>query len=113
MDVTDENPPVDGLVANLPTLVLLPAHDKEPPFLHYSGLAKVLPLMQWVQEHASVHFALPNLPHLHESERDLYKSQVTEREEYLAEKRRTEAEEIAREDDRQAQWRAERGLDEL
>ena len=63
MDVSDENPPVEGLVSDLPTLVLMPAYDKVPPFQFYSGLAKVLPIMTWVQEHASIGFDLPDLPH--------------------------------------------------
>ena len=33
-------------------VVLLPAHDKRPPFRFYSGLGKVQPMMKWVQARA-------------------------------------------------------------
>ena len=81
-DVTREAPPLDGAVsaAELPTLVLLPAHDKRPPYKFYSGVAKVQPMMRWVGEAADVKFDLPDLCHLSEADRILYKEQVAERE---------------------------------
>ena len=52
-DVTKETPPLDGLIAGpLPVVVLLPAHDKRPPFRFYSGLGKVQPMMKWVRPRA-------------------------------------------------------------
>ena len=75
-------PPLDGAVsaAELPTLLLLPAHDKRPPYKFYSGVAKVQPMMRWVGEAADVKFELPDLCHLSEADRVLYKEQVAERE---------------------------------
>lgn len=43
---------------------------------YYSGLGKTLPMMLWVQEEAAIRFTLPDLPHLSESDRVLYKEQV-------------------------------------
>jgi len=80
-DVTKETPPLDGLIAGpLPVVVLLPAHDKRPPFRFYSGLGKVQPMMRWVQASSDVSFELPELCHLDPSEIEAYKHQVTERE---------------------------------
>jgi len=66
--------------ADLPLLVFLPANNKHPPLRFYSGLAKVQPIMRWVQDMAYFSFELPALPHLTPDERLLYKEQVTERE---------------------------------
>ena len=80
-DVTKETPPLDGLIAGpLPVVVLLPAHDKRPPFRFYSGLGKVQPMMKWVQASSDIAFDLPELCHLDPSEIEAYKHQVTERE---------------------------------
>ena len=43
---------------------------------YFSGLGKTLPMMLWAQEEASIKFHLPDLPHLSESDRPLYKEQV-------------------------------------
>jgi hypothetical protein len=90
MDVTDDAPPpkLNLLQHPLPLLVLLPADDKFPPWNFFSGVGKVQTMMKWVEKHASIPFTLPNLPHLKESDRVLYKTQVREREEYLEEKRK-------------------------
>ena len=79
MDVTDEAPPADlNLMStgSLPIVVMLPADDKRPPWTFYSGVGKIQPLMKWVQEHSSRRFELPDLPHLKESDKDLYRKQV-------------------------------------
>ena len=86
MDVTDEAPPArlaPSLLPSgqaLPVLVLLPADDKAAPYAYYSGLAKVQPMMRWVEAHASIKHALRELPHLSEDDVPLYKEQVVERE---------------------------------
>lgn len=92
MDVTDDAPPpqLNLLQHTLPLLVLLPADDKSPPWNFYSGVGKVQTMMKWVEKFVSIPFTLPNLPHLTESDRIAYKTQVREREEYLEEKRKKE-----------------------
>ena len=55
-------------------------------------------MMKWVQKFASIPFELPNLPHLEEKDRVLYKEQVREREEHL-EAKRLEDEEAMRVED--------------
>lgn len=82
-DATHEAPPLDGALtaAELPILLLLPAKDKRPPFKFYSGLAKVQPMMRWAADTADLKFDLPDLCHLSEEDRVLYKVQVAEREE--------------------------------
>lgn len=85
--------PAPDIITNhlgrLPAIVLLRAKEKDKP-LFFSGAAKVLPIIQWVHEHASVSFNLPDLPHLSDDEREAYKEQVREREE----KRNREKEEL-------------------
>ena len=103
MDTTEETPPANLRLLNseLPIIALLPAvkssgdgggdgYAKVPPFLFYSGLGKVTSMMKWVQQHSTIPFELPNLPHLTEEQKVLYKQQVREREEYLANKREEE-----------------------
>eukprot|EP01038_Epipyxis_sp_PR26KG_P007679 gene7679-10449_t len=91
MDVSIESPPayLNLMVGALPILVMLPASQKYPPWNFYSGVGKVQPMMKWIQQQASIPFELPNLPHLTESDREAYKTQVREREESL-DKKRTE-----------------------
>ena len=45
MDVRGAPPPSNIEVTTLPTVVLLRAFNKRPPYLYYSGVAKVRPLM--------------------------------------------------------------------
>jgi len=92
MDVSNEAPPgeLNMLVSALPLVLLVPAEDKSPPWLYYSGVSKVKTMMTWVEEYASIPFTLPNLPHLTESDVKLYKEQVREREEHLEAKREEE-----------------------
>ncbi|CAM9282168.1 unnamed protein product, partial [Laminaria digitata] len=81
MDVTNETPPPELPItfAALPTILLLTADDKGPPYRFFSGVGKVRPLMKWVQEHASTRFDLPVLPHLSEADKPLFREQVRER----------------------------------
>lgn len=100
MDVTDESPPayLNLMEGQLPLMVMLPAFTKYPPWNFYSGVGKVQPMMKWVHELAKVPFDLPNLPHLTPKEREMYKTQIREREEELDKKRREEAREMAKEE---------------
>lgn len=42
----------------------------------FLGVGKMQTMMKWVQQYASIPFELPNLPHLEEKDRVLYKEQV-------------------------------------
>ena len=80
-DATRTLPPLNqGWLTNaqLPLLLFLPANNKDPPFRAYSGISKVQPIMRWAQDSASIPFDLPDLCHLSDHERILYKEQVTE-----------------------------------
>ena len=80
MDVSDESPPPEySLMPShvaLPIVIFMPADAKHPPWNYYTGVGKMKSMMMWIQEHASIPFELPNLAHLKESDRDLYKKQV-------------------------------------
>lgn len=107
MDVSNEAPPahLNLLVSALPLLVLIPADDKMPPWLYYSGVSKVQTMMKWVQQYSSIPFELPNLPHLSASDVKLYKEQVREREEHMEAKRVKEQAELEAESRRQEEYR--------
>jgi hypothetical protein len=62
------------------------------------GVGKVGPLMKWAQQHASIPFELPSMPHLNEEQIVLYKEQVREREEALDMKRTEDTRAMAAED---------------
>lgn len=62
------------------------------------GVGKVGPLMKWAQQHASIPFELPSMPHLNEEQIVLYKEQVREREEALDKKRTEDTRAMAAED---------------
>ncbi|CEM09669.1 unnamed protein product [Vitrella brassicaformis CCMP3155] len=60
----------------LPALIIFPAFDKDPPFRRFVGQKwKVQYIMWWAQQHASIKFHLPELPHLDELERQAYHEQ--------------------------------------
>jgi hypothetical protein len=71
---------------------------KFPTLFIYSGVGKVGPMMKWAQEHSTTHFELPNMPHLDEEQRVLFKQQVREREEDLELKRKEDSRAMAAED---------------
>lgn len=54
--------------------------------------------MKWAQEHSSTHFELPNMPHLDEEQKVLFKQQVREREEDLELKRKEDSRAMAAEE---------------
>lgn len=106
MDCTEESPPAELnlLVGPLPLLLLFPASEKHRPWLFYSGVGKVQQMMKWVHRHVSLPFPLPDLPHLKESDRVLYKQQIREREEMLATKRQEEEQAAAEEEQRKTEF---------
>jgi hypothetical protein len=66
----------------VPSLVFLPATLKTPPFLHYSALVKVFPLMEWIRENAHYKFDWGELlPQFDKDEKHLFKEQIKQREE--------------------------------
>jgi thiol-disulfide isomerase/thioredoxin len=106
MDVSSESPPAELnlMVGDLPLLVMLPAGpDKRPPWTFYSGVGKIQEMMKWVHAQVSVPFALENLPHLSEVDKQRYKDQVREREEALDKKRTEERLAMAAEERAQAE----------
>jgi hypothetical protein len=60
----------------LPTILMLPARRKEPPFALYSGDARPKELLYFVQKHASFAFELPPNPHLTREQHEAWKEQV-------------------------------------
>lgn len=101
MDVTRQTPPAHlnllGAGA-LPTVVMLPAFAKHSPWNFYSGVGKPQEVMKWIQKQSTIDFDLPNLPHLTEEQRVLYKEQIREREEMLDAKAKQEKEDMEREE---------------
>ena len=55
-------------------------------------------MMKWAQEHASVRFELPDMPHLNDAQTVLYKEQVREREEHIAKKKKEDTRAMAAEE---------------
>jgi hypothetical protein len=105
MDVTHATPPPRMNLlghGNLPLLVMLPAFNKQEPWIFFSGVGKPQEIMKWVQKHAYIPFELPNLPHLTEEQRVLYKEQIREREEHLDSKAAEDAEAQRLEEEAQA-----------
>jgi hypothetical protein len=105
MDVTHATPPPQMNLlghGNLPLLVMLPAFNKQEPWSFFSGIGKPQEIMKWVQKHACIPFELPNLPHLTEEQRVLYKEQIREREEHLDTKAAEDAEAQRLEEEAQA-----------
>ena len=96
------------------------SHSIFNPFLNYSslsheicfrlylGVGKVGPLMKWAQEHSSTHFELPNMPHLNNEQKVLFKQQVREREEDLELRRREDSRAMAAEDRAQKEMKRKR-----
>lgn len=65
-------------IKDLPTILLLKAFSKNPPFPIYSGSGKVRPIMDWVKQNAAVKFQLPELPEFDATQREMFKEQVEE-----------------------------------
>jgi thiol-disulfide isomerase/thioredoxin len=107
MDVSTVTPPpqYNMMIGPLPLLLMIPANAKYPPWTFYSGIGKVQPMMKWIEKHVSQQFILPNLPHLNEQQRQAYKEQVREREEYLEKKRLDEQQAMEEEEKAQEELR--------
>ena len=110
MDITNQSPPahLNLLQGNLPELVMLPAGAKYAPWAYYSGVGKVQEMMYWVRDQAAIPFELPNLPHLTEANRKLYKEQIREREIGREKQREEEAEAMLKEDEARRQYELKR-----
>jgi hypothetical protein len=74
------------------------------------GVGKVGPLMKWAQQHASIPFELPSMPHLNEEQVVLYKEQVREREEALEKKRKEDTRAMAAEDRAQKEMKRQKRI---
>ena len=62
----------------LPTILMLPAKRKTPPFTLYHGTAKPKELLYFARAHASTSFELPPNPHLTREQHVAWKEQVAE-----------------------------------
>ena len=60
----------------LPMMVLFQAFNKSPPFQVYSGVGKVQPIMQWIEQNAGVRFQLPQLAQFDNLDKKKFKEQV-------------------------------------
>ena len=60
--------------------------------------------MKWVHENVAIPFSLPNLPHLTEEQKVMYKTQVREREVHLEEKRLKEQQALLDEEEEQLKF---------
>ena len=79
-------------LGKLPVVMLLPAGRKDgTPYLYYTGIGKVLPMMRWVEENSGTEFELEELAHLNDEEKVRYKEQIVVRE---RERRRRAGEEL-------------------
>jgi hypothetical protein len=67
-------------------------------------------LMKWAQQHASIPFELPSMPHLNEEQVVLYKEQVREREEALEKKRKEDTRAMAAEDRAQKEMKRKKRI---
>ena len=105
MDVTHDAPPAELnlMVGKLPILVMIPATNKYPPWIFYSGISKVQQMMMWVHQQASIPFELEHLPHLTDSQKEAYKEQVRQREVELDKKRSEEKRAMAEEEREKAE----------
>ena len=82
MDVSKTPPPTDVDASHLPLIVLYRAYAKTPPYVYFSGIAKVRPLMDWVQQNVGkpIHYNV-ELPQFDGTDAQLFKQQLKAREE--------------------------------
>jgi hypothetical protein len=85
MDISQESVPKHIRIDHIPSVYFFPAFKKTPPYVEYTGEAKILPMMFFVEKFADIPITLPELPHLHPSQIPDYHKQVEELDE---EKRR-------------------------
>jgi len=63
----------------LPAIFFFPAYNKKPPHVQFTGKLKPRFLMLFVEQHASIRFNLPELPHLTEEQKVDFHKQMNER----------------------------------
>ena len=82
MDVSKTPPPTDVDASHLPLIVLYRAYAKTPPYVYFSGIAKVRPLMDWIQQNVGkpIHYNV-ELPQFDGTDAQLFKQQLKAREE--------------------------------
>lgn len=78
LDVAVESVPKHIKIDSLPAIYFFPAFHKQPPYIHYTGMGKVLPLMFFIEKYADIRFELPELPHLHPNQISAYYEQKAE-----------------------------------
>jgi thiol-disulfide isomerase/thioredoxin len=67
--------------AAVPSLLMLPAFHKSPPFRFYSGQGKVFPIMDWVRANAGHKFEFrEELPQFDDEQKRLFREQIQQRE---------------------------------
>ena len=81
MDLSRTPPPPEVHV-DVPGIALLPAFRKSPTphYVYYSGIAKVRPMMDWVQKHAARKLEFGELPQFNDADKLLFKEQMRARE---------------------------------
>ena len=81
MDLSRTPPPPEVHV-DVPVIALLPAFRKSPKphYVYYSGIAKVRPMMDWVQKHAARKINFGELPQFNKADKQLFKEQMRARE---------------------------------
>ena len=82
MDVSITPPPPHIDITSLPVIVLYRAYSKNPPYIYFSGVAKVRPMMDWIQKHAGKSFTYGDkeLPQFDSENAALFKRQIKARE---------------------------------
>ena len=95
MDVSMAPPPSTVDVPKLPVIVLYRAYAKRI-VLYFSGVAKVRPLMDWIQSNAgkTINYGDDELYQFNEKNAELFKQQITARENARAEQEREEQGEL-------------------
>jgi len=78
LDVATEGVPSSMKLSSVPSVFFFPAFKKQPPFIQYTGEAKVLPLMFFVQKYSDIKFSLPDLPHLSPDQVEAYYEQKSQ-----------------------------------
>jgi len=63
---------------SLPAIYLIPAKNKLPPYVMFTGKLKPRYLMHFVEKHASIKFQLPDLPHLTAAQQVDFHKQLAE-----------------------------------
>ena len=64
---------------DVPQLMIFPAYSKRPPFKRYVGDANGHEIMQFVQKHADIKFALPEYPFFTPEELERYQQHEAEK----------------------------------